>query len=202
MTTTPENIVRQNIYDFLARLFLHEITDDFVQEVNSAQGQDFLTGLASIQSMSEVVMALKKRFKLLGNEKSQLELAADYCALFILENRLEVSPYASYYLSDKEKLLFGEYHHKMTEMLKKRKLTLNSEFKEPADHIGVIISYLAWLIKSDTPSDEQAAFASAYLLSWLPKLSAGLQNYQGSTFYQHCAQFLLHWLEFDLGSVD
>mgnify|MGYP000585419974 CR=1 FL=1 len=82
---------------------------------------------------SAPVVSIQKVLNGLTSDEALLELAADYCGLFLVGTKHSASPYASLYLSpEEEPLLFGQQHQQMSEFLHQSKLQVQSHFPEPA----------------------------------------------------------------------
>ena len=139
----------------------------------------------------------------LNTDKALLELAADYCGLFLVGTKHSASPYASLYLTDKpaakgdEPLLFGEQHQQMTQFLKQSQLQVQSEFPEPADHLAVILAYVAH-INMHRSNQEQLEFISKNLANWLATFVAKVVKVDTGNFYIALAQLTLAWVNSDL----
>ena len=148
---SEEREARAVVYNFLSSLFAKEVTSDLVVQLTSAQGQSFLNSLALEPSLTGSIDGIKAKFATLNNEESLLELAADFCGLFLVDGRTSVSPYAGQYVNAKPSEnqseesgsrkkkdrveIFGELHQKVTEFLTDSKLQVHSDFTEPGDNI-------------------------------------------------------------------
>ncbi|MBN9641507.1 MAG: molecular chaperone TorD [Achromobacter sp.] len=117
-----------------------------------------------------------------------LENAADFAALFLLEGRHCPIPYASYYLGDGG-LLYGKPAQLMRSFLASSQLRLDEQFKEPEDHLSVILALLSWWTKAcDRAADitaqarDQAAFIESALTSWLAAWQARMDAVDGLAF--------------------
>jgi len=143
----------------------------------------------------------------LNNDKALLELAADYCGLFLVGTKHSASPYASLYLANNlagkpatkgnEPLLFGEQHQQMTQFLKQSQLQVQSEFPEPADHLAVILAYVAHL-NMHASDQEQLQFIRDNLANWLGRFVAKVAKVDTGTFYIALAQLTLAWVNSDV----
>lgn len=108
-----------------------------------------------------------------GHADAALENAADFAALFLLEGRAAPIPYASHYLEEGGQL-YGEPARVMRAFLVSSQLRLDAQFKEPEDHIAVILGVLArWSRECGRAHDiaacagEQAAYLDAALMPWV-----------------------------------
>ncbi|KGJ88329.1 TorD-like chaperone [Colwellia psychrerythraea] len=133
---SEEKAARAVVYNFLSSLFAKEVSSDLVSQLTSEQGQSFLNSLALEPSLSAPINEINTKLAALNAKESLLELAADFCGLFLVDGRASVSPYAGQYLgadknvkrkSDRPQI-FGELHQKMTEFLTDNKLQITATF--------------------------------------------------------------------------
>ncbi|MCG9731178.1 molecular chaperone TorD [Shewanella sp. Isolate13] len=198
----PVNQVRSTIYQLLSSLFAKEIDNKILHDLTSKQAQQFWAQLGSESEFKADVDTLVAELATLNTDKALLELAADYCGLFLVGTKYSASPYASLYLDNKsaekgdEPLLFGEQHQQMTQFLKQSQLQVQSEFPEPADHLAVILAYVAHLC---THSDEaeQLGFIQANLANWLHNFVAKVTEVDNGNFYQALARLTHSWVKSD-----
>lgn len=209
---SEENAARAVVYNFISSLFAKELTSDLVAKLTSAQGQDFLNSLALEPSLTASIEGIKVKLAKLSSEESLLELAADFCGLFLVDGRASVSPYAGQYLSAKKSTepsvdtgskrkkdkiqIFGELHQQMTEFLTDNKLQIHCDFPEPGDHIAVILAYIAHLCITAEPK-EQGHFIKCYLMTWLSDFTQQVNEHDHGLFYGHVADLTLEWLKVD-----
>ena len=199
----PVNQARSTIYQLLSSLFAKEIDHKTLHELTSTQAQAFWSQLAAEPSFKADVEVLVAELAKLNTDKALLELAADYCGLFLVGTKHSASPYASLYLTDKpaakgdELLLFGEQHQQMTQFLKQSQLQVQSEFPEPADHLAVILAYVAH-INMHRSNQEQLEFISKNLANWLATFVAKVVKVDTGNFYIALAQLTLAWVNSDL----
>lgn len=212
-----ENQARAIVYNFLSSLFAKEVTGDLVTQLTSEQGQSFLNSLALEPSLSVSVNEINAKLGTLNSKESILELAADFCGLFLVDGRTSVSPYAGQYIkevpsgelsnavsndaigkSNKDKTqLFGEIHHQITEFLTNNKLQIHSDFPEPGDHISVILSYIAHLCVS-VESKDQLKFINCYLMTWVSDFTEQVKKYDHGLFYSAVVDLTIEWLKIDI----
>lgn len=214
--TVQENQARAIVYNFLSSLLAKEVTGDLVTQLTSAQGQSFLNSLALEPSLSVSVNEINAKLGTLNSKESILELAADFCGLFLVDGRTSVSPYAGQYLGSdpnseannevtnklgaknkrERSQLFGDYHQQMTEFLTNNKLQIHSDFPEPGDHISVILSYIAHLCVS-VESKDLLKFINCYLMPWVSDFTEEVNKYDHGLFYKAVASLMLEWLNID-----
>lgn len=174
MNNNELNQIRSGVYRFLATLFAKEINADYRDELLADNTQNFLTHLGTDPQFSAEVAIISKRLATLNSERALLELAADYCGLFLVGTKYSASPYAGLYLHNGENALaapahlFGDEHQKMVAFLAQSQLEVQQSFPEPADHIAVILAYISHqcILMDNT---EQHVFIQANLISWLTR---------------------------------
>lgn len=205
-----ESQARAIVYNFLSSLFAKEVTKDLVTQLISVQWQSFLNSLALEPSLSTSVNEINAKLTelaKLNSKESLLELAADFCGLFLVDGRTSVSPYAGQYLgadtSSKKKSdrpqIFGELHQEMTEFLTENKLQIHSDFPEPGDHIAVILAYIAHLCVT-VESKEQLTFIERYLMTWLGDFTAQVNKHDNGLFYSAVAELTSEWVKLDINN--
>jgi len=208
-----ESQARAIVYNFLSSLFAKEVTADLVAQLTSEQGQGFLNSLALEPNLSAAVTEIKAKLTTLNAKEPLLELAADFCGLFLVDSRTSVSPYAGQYLSakpsdatsnksgsfkKKDRIeIFGELHQQMTEFLTENKLQIHSDFPEPGDHIAVILAYIAHLCVT-AEHKEQLSFINRYLMTWLRDFTQQVTKHDHGLFYGAVADLTLQWLQMDV----
>lgn len=205
MNNTDMNKARAMVYRLLSSLFAKEIDHQLLHELTSEPAKAFLAQLASEPSFKRDVDAMVSVLGSLTSDKALMELAADYCGLFLVGTKHSASPYASLYLQDTSKsakagdqpLLFGEQHQLMVQFLKQSLLQVQTSFPEPADHLAVILAYVEHLCLSAS-DEEQLSFIESYLNSWLGKFAAKVTQCDSGDFYCALARLTQSWVNSDL----
>ena len=213
-----ENQARAVVYNFLSSLFAKEVNQDLVSQLTSAQGQSFLSALALEPTLAPSIKVISAELAQLNSKESLLELAADFCGLFLVDGQTSVSPYAGQYITndlsnsdlsngeatkDKRKAdkvqVFGELHQSMTEFLTTSNMQIHSDFPEPADHIAVMLAYLGHLCLSAS-IDDQISFIETYLMTWLSHFTQQVTKHDAGHFYTAVAELTLAWSKLELNS--
>lgn len=204
-----DNAVNQGramVYRLLSSLFAKEVDRNLLHEITSEQALTFWSQLASQTEFKADVDTLVAVLTQLKSDRDLLELAADYCGLFLVGTKHSASPYASLYLENagigkgNEPLLFGEQHQMMVNFLKMSKLQVQTNFPEPADHLAVILAYVAYLCDSDKGSETDAVqleFIESKL-SWLGNFTAKVTTCDTGKFYNALARLTQHWVVEDI----
>lgn len=212
MTTTNDLAAtaekRASLYWWFATIFAAEMSAQQIAVYSRPETGDYLDALAAEPDLQASVLKLQKAIAGLASmEDRQLELAADFAALFLTDDRSSASPYASVYLSE-DGLMFQQPHEQMSRLLEANGLAVDSGFREPADHIAIELDYFGNLamktVAAKTGSaakktlSDQHAFVEQHLLSWVPEFSRRCQRISTKTrFYQACAGLLTKYLELD-----
>lgn len=130
----------------------------------------------------------------------RLELAADFASLFLTDTRAGAPPYASLY-TELSGQFSGQALSRMQERLLQIGYAVKNELAEPADHLAVILDYLAARcamlgalnpgeISADAAAEaetlaaaqvlevagELPLFLEQELLSWMPQFTARCQQ--------------------------
>jgi len=193
MTNNEMDLARGRVYQLLSSLFAQEIDQNFITEFNSQPAQDFWKQMATQDDFSAQVKIITQTISKLKSKTDILELAADYCGLFLVGTKHSASPYASLYLKKKDTSLFGEQHQAMAAFLQQSQLQLNPEFKEPADHIAVILAYCKHLVINSNET-AQLTFLQTSLNNWLNKFVAQITKTDQGHFYTAVAQLTQAWV--------
>ena len=140
--------------------------------------------------LKEEVRRFKQALVLLADlPYSDLELAADFAAAFLLAAEACATPYASWYI-EADKRMYGQPAVHMQSFLSQNGLQLDSHFREPADHLAVFLACLSHWIEqaADAPVESieevallQADFIQTALLSWVPLWADRCQKLQLKT---------------------
>ncbi len=201
------NEKRAEIYWWLSSLLARELTQEDLEQYHSAEIRSFLSGLGENESLkpavTKVVDALNR---LLDRDDAQLELAADFCDLFLKSDKDSALPYASMYIG-KSGLLDDKPAREIEALMQTRGITVDKNLNEPADHIAIELDFLGNLIilsnKLDNESElnsaleEQERFIQQHLLSWAPQFSEKCQKLDKFGFYAAIVQLLVSFLELD-----
>lgn len=201
------NEKRAEIYWWLSSLLARELTQEGLEQYHSAEIRSFLSGLGENESLkpavTKVVDALNR---LLDRDDAQLELAADFCDLFLKSDKDSALPYASMYIG-KSGLLDDKPAREIEALMQTRGITVDKNLNEPADHIAIELDFLGNLIilsnKLDNESElnsaleEQEHFIQQHLLSWVPQFSEKCQKLDKFGFYAAIVQLLVFFLELD-----
>ncbi|WP_162062681.1 molecular chaperone TorD [Vibrio taketomensis] len=201
------NEKRAEIYWWFSSLFAKELTEAELDQYQSAEIRGFLSGLGENPtlkpSVDRLVDALNRQ---IDREDGQLELAADFCDLFLKSDKESALPYASMYVGTTG-LLHDEPAKEMEALLAEHGVAINQSLNEPADHIAIELDLLGNMIIRTNELEqeghfedaliEQEAFIRRYILNWVPKFAAKSQALDSFGFYSAVTSLLVAFLELD-----
>ncbi|MDF2153680.1 molecular chaperone TorD [Vibrio sp. CAU 1672] len=201
------NEKRAEIYWWLSSLFAKELTEKELETYHSVEIRSFLTGLAENEalkpSVDNFVDALNR---LQDRPDAQLELAADFCDLFLKTDKHGALPYASMYIGESG-LLNDKPAAEMEKLMTAFGVRVDEHLNEPADHLAVELDFLGnMIIRSNELEQEkhmedafskQHDFIQHQLLSWLPPFAAKCQQFDEFGFYASVAQLLIAFCKLD-----
>ncbi|EBO4351631.1 molecular chaperone TorD [Salmonella enterica subsp. arizonae serovar 40:z36:-] len=189
------------VYAWLALLFFREVDDEGLMQLQSAEIADWLALLkrqpaltASVAQLEQKIAALRQR------QDAQLELAADFCGLFLMTDKKSALPYASQYLQKEP----GMIKH----LLLEAGMDVNDGFKEPTDHLAIYLELLSHLHFSLGELFQQRRMNKlrqktlSSLLEWLPGFTNNCVKHDPYGFYAALSQLLLAIVRFDDGEED
>ena len=168
---------RAGLYGWFARLYAQEVSEDMFRSPLADGGFAPFAGLAELGLGAEVQRLDAAIAALRAEQLPRLELAADFAQLFLLDGKSSALPYASAYEGkDAASPLYGDAEARMRDFLAARKLAIQADFREPADHLAVPLALLAELAETDATAGDipaaaaaQAGFIHAALVDWLPR---------------------------------
>ena len=139
-------------------------------------------------------------------------LAKEYQRIFPSSGLMLVYPWESVYLS-REHILFDEHTLEVRRSMAAWNVAADSQ-AEPADHIGLELSFLSVLTRKlldglaagDTEAaaknlQAQLNFLSGHLLLFSPEFCQKLCQITRHPFYRELAGFMEHWLPYDFAAL-
>ncbi|TXY05376.1 molecular chaperone TorD [Vibrio mimicus] len=205
------NEKRAEIYWWLSSLFIKELSEQDITHYHSTEIRTFLSGLADEESLADDVRSLIDALnRLQDRQDAQLELAADFCDLFLKSDRDSALPYASVY-TDKG-LLNGKPAQQMRELLAAHEVKVDQNLNEPADHLAIQLDFLAHLVISTNQLEQnsevnaalqvQSDFISQHLLTWLPVFVERCTQFDTFGLYAAVARLALAFVKQDQGFLN
>jgi len=168
---------RAGLYGWFARLYAQEVSEEMFRSHFTDRGFAPFAGLAELGLGAEVQRLDAAIATLRAEQLPRLELAADFAQLFLLDGKTSALPYASAYAGkDATSPLFGAAEARMRDFLTASGLSIQADFREPADHLAVPLALMAELAGKDAAAEDipaaaaaQAGFIHAGLVDWLPR---------------------------------
>lgn len=120
-------------------------------------------------------------------DDARLELAADFCGLFLMTDKQAALPYASAYKQDEQEI---------KRLLVEAGMETSGNFNEPADHLAIYLELLSYLHFSLGEGTVPARRIDS-LRQWLPEFAARCRQYDSFGFYAALSQLLLVLVECD-----
>ena len=168
----PEDVLRAQMYRFLARLLAAPPDEALLKSVAGMDGDETDLGKAMLS------------FAKLASKSNLPQTEEEYHDLFIGVARGELLPYGSYYLT-------GFLHEKPLSKLRNDMARIgiarDAKHKEPEDHIAALMDMMAGLITGEfgdpAPLAEQKKFFEAHISSWASHFFADLEGAKSSVLY-------------------
>lgn len=201
------NEKRAEIYWWLSSLFANELTEENLQQYQSEQIRSFLSGLGENTELKPAIdRVIDALNRLMDRNDARLELAADFCELFLKSDRDSALPYASMYIGESG-LLNDKPAKEMEEIMREHGVAVDAKLNEPADHIAIELDLLGNLIIRSNELEqerhleeafaEQEKFIRQYILSWTPQFAEKCQKLDDFGFYSAIAMLTVAFLELD-----
>lgn len=201
------NEQRAEIYWWMSSLLARELTTEDLMEYHGDEMLTFLSGLGMTPALQQPVESFRGAInRLKVRENAQLELAADFCGLFLSTPKSGALPYASLYVG-KTGLLNDKPAQDMNTLMAQYNIAQRKEFNEPADHIAVELDFMGHLIiqANHQQNDEnrekvmqaQLSFVNNMLLNWLPIFAQACQSRDHFGFYSTAVDLLVAFCQLD-----
>lgn len=199
---TPEQIAC--VYAWLAQLFSHELDTQNLVQLQSAEMADWFSILKSEVALSSEIQLLESKIASLHvRHDAQLELAADFCSLFLMSDKQSALPYASVYPKMKQA------NKQVKCLLLEAGLQSSDSFNEPVDHLSIfleLLSHLHFSLDESHIPHEKVEFLRQktldMLLQWLPEFNAQCMRYDEFGFYSALSQLLYALAQLDKYSLN
>ena len=202
---------RAGLYGWFARLYAQEVSEEMFRSHFTDGGFAPFAGLAELGLGAEVQRLDAAIAALRAEALPRLELAADFAQLFLLDGKTSALPYASAYAGkDATSPLFGAAEARMRDFLTASGLSIQADFREPADHLAVPLALMAELAGKDAAAEDipaaaaaQAGFIHAGLVDWLPRFVERCQQARPRfDVYPALAALLLGFVRADVAFLE
>ncbi|MEQ6890315.1 molecular chaperone TorD [Halomonas sp. CS7] len=166
---------------WLATLLSAELDEATLARYRRGEARPLLNLLRDEHGLADEVARVDRALStLVMFTTPQLELAADFAELFLADARSGAPPYASLYAEET-----GRFHgapaERMEARLAEAGYAIPREVGEPADHLAIMLDYLARRLmtlaeaegdKREALSTDTRTFLERELCPWLPRLVA------------------------------
>ncbi|GAB1439884.1 molecular chaperone TorD [Providencia sp.] len=192
------------VYAWLAQLFSHELDTQKLVQLQSAEMADWFSILKREVTLSTEIQLLESKIATLHvRHDAQLELAADFCSLFLMSDKQSALPYASVYPKMKQA------NEQVKCLLLEAGLQSSDSFNEPVDHLSIfleLLSHLHFSLDESHIPHEKVEFLHQktldMLLQWLPEFNAQCMRYDEFGFYSTLSQLLYALAQLDKYSIN
>ena len=172
LDVSEEDVLRADMYDFLASLLRKEPSDELIEKVCQLEGDETPIGSACL-TLAHLAKTMDNG--LIRNE---------YVELFIGVGRGEILPFASYYLT-------GFLNDKPLANLRAEMSDIGiaraEDVKEPEDHIASLFDIMSGLIRGQFGRtfsiDEQAKFFNKHIEPWARLLMQDIEAAKTVVFF-------------------
>ena len=169
---SEEDVLRAQLYEFLATLLRVEPSDDVLALVSGLSGDDSPIGQASATLAH------------LARQMDAVNIRSEYVDLFIGVGRGELLPYCSYYLT-------GFLNEKPLANLRQDMAAIGivraDGVKDPEDHIASLCDMMAGLIRGHFGRPftlaEQASFFKKHIAPWAGLFFSDLESAKNAVFF-------------------
>ncbi|MBJ9515297.1 molecular chaperone TorD [Citrobacter portucalensis] len=187
------------VYAWLAQMFSRERDGEGLAQLQSSEMTEWFTVLKGEPSLEADVLLLEAKIAALKvREDATLELAADFCSLFLMSDKHAALPYASAQLEE------GPNYGVIKQLLSDAGMQVSDTFSESADHLAIFIELLSHLHFSlGEPGGSRQRIDALRretlegLLRWLPEFTAKCRRYDDFGFYGALSQLLLAFVRLD-----
>ncbi|HBM9256770.1 TPA: molecular chaperone TorD [Citrobacter freundii] len=186
------------VYAWLAQMFSRERDGEGLAQLQSSEMAEWFAVLKGEPQLEAQVLLLEAKIAALKvREDATLELAADFCSLFLMSDKHAALPYASAHLEG------GPNYGVIKQLLSDAGMQVSDTFSESADHLAIFIellSYLHFSLAEAGPRHQQVALRRetlAGLLRWLPEFTTKCRRYDDFGFYGALSQLLLALVRLD-----
>ena len=211
---------RSKVYGFLAAVYLHTPTEDFITTIKSGS---IINSLREFMPPEEPSEDFKKAVEALNQFHSESDqttspkllekLLIDHTRLLrgVREEYSPPPPYGSVYL---EKMLSGLTTRQVADAYRKAGLTLSKDAAESPDYIGVELDFMRALCedeskewaKDDGLATErlrtEISFLHDHIQKWIPQFCDNMVAWSRTSLYQALAYLTKGWIILETGQTE
>ncbi|TMN22228.1 TorD/DmsD family molecular chaperone [Lentibacillus cibarius] len=190
---------REALYNSIATWFLEGVTADRKDLVTQQYWHQFPVGSANshIQSGLEHLIETTGILEKQDADQAIEQVMTEYTTLFLGPGIPKAPIVESFYLEDQ--LFFGPSTVAMRQLLSKYGLESKMKDRHPEDHLGIELLFLSYQSQAFTTLDEkecvnlaqeQIAFITDHLLTWIPNLHSKTVEHGDVGFYSGIVELL------------
>ncbi|MCC4797191.1 molecular chaperone TorD [Enterovibrio norvegicus] len=202
------NEQRAEFYWWMSSLFATELTQEDLNNYHGGDMDNYYSVLAMTDKLKAPIASFREALtSLKSRDDAQLELAADFCGLFLSTPKTGALPYASMYIGESG-LLNDKPAQEMGQWMEKYGIAQRKDFNEPFDHLAVVLDFMGNLIvmanaepdeaKQEALMQEQQAFLETMVLPWIDMFRQALHKYDAFGFYKASGDLLNAFIALDL----
>jgi TorA maturation chaperone TorD len=170
-----------------------------------------IAALAEDSPFSELPFAQDNKLALLGQAQMNAWLTSapvdelteqaniDYMRLLVGAGKVLAPPWGSVYL-DEDRLLFNEDTLRVRQFYEHHGMMLKDKYKEPDDHIGLELEFIAYLLESGK-FEEVRDFAATFVSPWVFQWNADVQKHAKTGFYKALGNMAAGGVEYFTGNI-
>lgn len=147
---------------WLGTLFMQEITSEQLQAYREGAAEPFWDTIASLCDVAKERAGFARAI----DQTTEMELRADFTALFLLGEAGNAQPYASIYKQGDDKVQ-GSPHAEMLARLAKAGLAPQVDANEPADHVSFMLNYLSLVLSGEVTQETHQTFIQEAMMPWV-----------------------------------
>lgn len=201
------NEQRAEFYWWMSSLFATELTQQDLDNYHGGDMDNYYSVLAMTDELKAPIAEFRDALaRLKVREDAQLELAADFCGLFLSTPKSGALPYASMYIGETG-LLNDKPAVEMGQWMDKYGIAQRKDFNEPFDHLAVELDFMGNLIilsnketdeeKQEAMMQEQQRFLETMMLPWIEQFQQTVQQFDKFGFYKAAANLLVSFIKLD-----
>ncbi len=185
---------------WFSTIFAQELSEDAVGAYLSGAAEPFFAAVSRRSDISDEQAAFTGALRALAErDVPATALRIEFSSLFLVPGAASATPYGSVY---EEGRLYGAAHERMTARLDAAGLSPVGGMDEPADHLSIILEYLAHLLGGDTGGEDPASFLESELSPLAAAVAERVRRHEvKSPFYQSLAAMLVKYLH-SLSEID
>ena len=189
---------RNNLYSFLSRIFIEEVSSDFLDQLSNPEFRDLFESAGISLSSPELL-----------EDKAQLleDLAASYCEMFLLGRIAGLQPFESAQLEGR---LQGDATEAVESFYRQYLMEVEAPNRNLPDHLGIEFDFMGQLAQKEAQCwkqgdmegalnafEGQRHFLKTHLLTWLPRYSKTLERKATHPLYKGVGTLIYAVLEME-----